>query len=169
MTRLISGTFLCAFAVACNGSNSTPGPQGPQGPAGAQGAQGPSGPTGPQGPAGAPGPPGGGLYVSRSSLTCVVQTGLTIAAGQVSPTGAATMTLKCPSPLDLPLSGACDGVNRPDVRLVTNSMAPGQWQVPVGVTSGTPAEWDCYWQFADNVLPADLPTATGQICCINNH
>src|SRR5690349_7231349 len=126
MTRLISGTFLCAVAVACNGSNSSQGPQGPQGPSGPQGPQGPAGPTGPQGSPGVQGPPGGGLYVSRSNLTCVVQTGLTVAAGQVSPTGAATMTVKCPSPLDLPLSGACDGVNRPDVRLVTNSMAPGQ-------------------------------------------
>ena len=107
--------------------------------------------------------------MSRSNLTCVVQTGLTVASGQITPTGAATMTLKCPSPLDLPLAGACDGVNRPDVRLVTNSMLPTQWQVPTGGTSGTPAEWDCFWQFADGVLPADLPTATGQICCINNH
>src|SRR5438874_3621993 len=169
MTRIITAVVVLASVLGCSGSTSTPGPQGPQGAPGPQGQQGPVGPVGPQGPAGSPGAPGGGLYVSRSNLTCVVQTGLTVASGQITPTGAATMTLKCPSPLDLPLAGACDGVNRPDVRLVTNSMLPTQWQVPTGGTSGTPAEWDCFWQFADGVLPADLPTATGQICCINNH
>jgi len=155
--------------VACSGSNSTAGPQGPEGPAGPQGpagSQGPPGPGGPQGPPGVPGAPGGGLYVSRSNLTCVVQTGIT--ADQIIG-GAATMRLKCASPLDLPLTGACDGVNSPDVRLVTNSMVPTQWPVPTGGTSGTPAEWDCSWQFADGVVPTDLPTATGQLCCISNH
>lgn len=107
--------------------------------------------------------------MSRSNLTCVFQTGLTVASGQITVTGAATMTLKCPSPQDLPLAGACDGVNRPDVRLVTNSMLPTQWPVPAGGTSGTPAEWDCYWQFVENAAVVDLPTATGQLCCINNH
>src|SRR3954452_12219776 len=157
MTRIITAIVVCALVAGCSGSTSTPGPQGPQGAPGPQGPQGPVGPVGPQGPAGASGAPGGGLYVSRSNLICVVQTG--ILAADVSPTGAATMTLKCPSPLDLPLAGSCDGVNRPDVRLVTNSMPPTQWQVPAGVTSGTPAEWDCYWQF-DSLPPVDLPTAT---------
>jgi len=167
MTRIITVALLCAVPIACTGSNSTAGPPGPAGLQGPQGLQGPVGPTGPQGLAGPAGAPGGGVYVSRSNLTCVFQTGLTKA--QISPTGAATMTLKCPSPLDLPLAGACDGVNRPDVRLVTNSMGPTQWPVPEGGTSGTPAEWDCYWQFVEGAPPDDLPTATGQICCINNH
>ena len=68
-----------------------------------------------------------------------------------------------PLPVDLNV------VSLNDVRLVTNSMAPSQWPVPIGVTSGTPAEWDCYWQFVENAVVVDLPTATGQICCINNH
>src|SRR5690242_819122 len=94
--------------VSCSGSSGSPGPEGPQGPPGAQGPQGPIGPTGPQGPIGPQGPPGGGLYVWRSNITCVSQTGAAVNAG------VAVITVTCPSPLDLPLTGACDGVDRAD-------------------------------------------------------
>src|SRR3954451_2776129 len=100
MTRIITGPVLCALAVACSGSNSTAGPQGPEGPAGPQGpagSQGPPGPGRPQDPPAKRGAPGGALCASRSTHACVVQTG--IPADQIIG-AAATMRLKCASPLD---------------------------------------------------------------------
>jgi hypothetical protein len=154
-------SILVATSVACTGSAGQQGSSGPQGP------QGPQGPAGPQGDAG---PRGGGLYTSRSQITCKGIQGLFVADGGVVAVGGgatATMTVRCDDEHDLPLAGSCEGTWPSDTTLGVNE--PDSWMATeVDLDAGVfPAGWLCTWGVTAG--SHDLPNVQGRMCCIQNH
>jgi len=153
--------LLLAFAACVKeGPAGPPGAVGPRGPQGEQGAPGTQGPTGAQGPEG---PTGGGLYTSKRVTYKIDQMGLYVADGGVH-SGTAYMVVRCRQPIDLPLTGSCDGQRATDGVVLTQN-APFAWGGP-GYTDGLSA-WECRWDFPSAAAQHDLPTVAAHIVCIS--
>ena len=153
MARALLLFALCSIGTACSEKQGPPGPQGPQGPVG------PTGPQGPQGLQGPSGAPGGGIYTSRSNLSCYTVQG-------IAPSSAgnqAVVVARC-SPDEIPIAGGCSSApTASDSKLLQNGSQPTDWEA----TSTSLPGWFCGWTTRDqsNLGASDYGDFFARVCC----
>jgi hypothetical protein len=157
MHRLLLLAALGALGCGEKGPPGTTGPQGPAGPVGVQGPQGPQGAVGP------PGPAGGGIYTSRSNISCYSAN----ASAPSTPQNSVTIVARCSTSSELPLSGGCGlggiGTALPS-KLLPIASVPNSWPP----TTELPG-WGCSWATNDgsNIAALDYNLFNAIVCCLH--